>query len=243
MFAKIILPYDKKVNYRTFNDDMLIKAIDNYLKINGVRKKYHQYPTHWFRYARSGRFERICSTESFKLIERSFMQIYGCAAERKIVFSHQQFSKMLRNCEMLCDCDEAAVIETVNYVVSLPSPSAESMEPSLVNVADIYSECYKAFMGWYEDFKNIYGMDTTGFTTIARAVNIIKHFTETNGFGMDIPTIMSLNFYATYWRMICIINMLSIMMSWGGFTKMHTSSDSESVETNDAEEEDNNDET
>ena len=32
-------------------------------------------------------------------------------------------------------------------------------------------------------------------------------------------------------------------MCWGGFTRMHTSSDSESVETNDTEEEDNNDET
>ena len=239
MFADIVLPYDKKVNYRTFNEDMLIKAIDNYLKINGVRKKYHGYPSYWFRYDRSGRFARIRNTESFKLIERSFTQIYSCISNRKIVFSHQKFS------EILSDCGVATAGELANYIIEVPfpSPTVESMEPTLVSVADIYSECYKAFMGWYEDYKSFNATDTMGFAIVDKTVNIIKHLTETNGFDMDVPAIMSQNFYGTYWRMICIINMLSIMMCWGGFTKTHTSSDSESVETNDVEEEDNDDET
>ena len=231
MFADIVLPYDKKVNYRTFDEDMLIKAIDNYLKINGVRKKYHSCPSCWFHYARSGRFARICNTESFKFIERSFVQIYTCVSSRKIVFSHRKFS------EILSDCDVVKAREPANYIIGVPfpSPTVESMEPTVIDVADIYSECYKAFMGWYEDYKSFYATDTVGFTIVDKTVNVIENFTKTNGFGMDVPAIMSSNFYGTYWRMICIINMLAVMMSWGLPAKSHTCSDS--VETNDVEEE------
>ena len=116
MFANVILPYNKKVNYCTFNDDMLIKAIDNYLKINGVRKHYHQYPTYWFHYVRSGRFERICGTESFKLIERTFVQIYHCALKRKIVSGHRAFSGILNDPDVYA----ASVRECINYMVVVP---------------------------------------------------------------------------------------------------------------------------
>ena len=116
----------------------------------------------------------------------------------------------------------------------------------MVNVADAYSECYKAFMDWYDDFRNITDNTTNylGLSTIARTVNAIRHITETGGSAVDIPSIVSTTFYTTYWRTICVINMLSAMMCIGDVpTKAHTSS--ESVETNDVEEEeeDNDDET